>query len=139
MNAPRTEELSHGCCTNCGMTDPCTGWGADTRKPDGTRPVRGEPGFWRVCWVDAPASAAIARELNEDRATVCDHLRSPCYLRCGVRRDAGGSWAPISQAERLRWRDSMERRSDGIVPPTTRRETAAEALSGQADGSGVAR
>jgi len=59
-------------------------------------------------FVFRPDSEVIADRLNEARAEVCEHNRSPCYLRCGVQRVTRGSrtnpqWEPIPLGLRLDW------------------------------------
>jgi len=61
-----------------------------------------------LMFVFRPDSQAIADRLNEVRAEVCEHHRTPCYLRCGVQRVTRGSrtvpqWEPIPLLARLEW------------------------------------
>jgi hypothetical protein len=69
----------------------------------------------RQVFVDNPDSVGIATRLNENRASVCDHGRDPCMLRCGVRRgtnsdvpDAEPTWRHIPPQERAAWLRAIE-------------------------------
>ena len=61
----------------------------------------------REMFVEAPASREIAEALNAADVQCCEHGRSPCYLRCGV-RCVTGRWEAIPQAERRQWLADVE-------------------------------
>ena len=72
----------------------------------------------RELFVLDPQSEQICDKLNADGASSCEHLRDPCYLRCGVttRGPLQGEelgnylrsrWVPISPEERHQWLASV--------------------------------
>jgi hypothetical protein len=59
-------------------------------------------------WVENPPSEQIAAELNRTYATACKHNRTPCYLRCGVRRRLDDErWEVIPADERREWKRTL--------------------------------
>lgn len=67
-------------------------------------------------WVASPPSDIIAATLTRAGRDVCEHGRSPCYLRCGVEivaRDGRGAptWAPIRAADRAAWFEKLKENS----------------------------
>ena len=53
-------------------------------------------------WVYDPPSIEIAEILNETNALHCLHGEMCCSTYCGVERDFGKRWYPMSLAARLR-------------------------------------
>jgi hypothetical protein len=69
-------------------------------------------------FVENPPSADIAVRLNQARADVCEHQRSPCILRCGVAFNYSTlAWQVIPADRRRRWLENMEANAAGLPPP----------------------
>lgn len=105
----------------------------------------------RDLFVEAPDSAAIAAELNAADASVCIHLRNPCFLRCGVRAASErlpdtscvigvdglgveivettmhvrrtGPWGVISPSHRRAWLERVAPRASATPPHDATRPT----------------
>ena len=62
------------------------------------------------CFVREPESWTIVEKLTKARATVCEHGRNPCIMRCGVElvqvaHGCTGAWVwiPIPLWRRVKW------------------------------------